>query len=747
MKLELYNWYIEQGFAPIKCRGYNLSVPQSENNPRKNAKIAITKNYTSETFKILTYKECCDWIRLDGWLGWRVHKNIIALDVDKDNNKNIQIEKYLKDNNCTYAIHNTREGKHYFLRTDKEITSNSTCITKLGIEITLKPGMKSYLILEPMEKGERFWDKRISFKDLSIIPDLFLQLNLHNSSEIVDAIISQIKYYYKQGILNGYDVIDMPFGGWLIDSLNVSEEQYCVYFSEIFGKDYDEVRTKQSYINIKNKKDYQSTGTLIKKLQEFNLLHIVKLISLLDLGDKTNQITKIIDEFNKEYSVVDLGGAIKIMREMTSTKKNVTDRIFYSVADFRLKFKYKEYTYHTKDGKKVTVETAVLWFKHQLARRYDQVVFVPGSSHSDNNIYNLWEGYAFDANKGKCDLYLNHIKNIICDNNEEYYEYLLDWMAHVVQFPNIKNGVAVALYGNQGTGKGVFVSNFCKLFGNHYLYMGRPDALTSNFNSQLMNKCVVFADEAFWGGDKNISGILKSMITEDTLRIEYKGQEAFNVNNYIHLIIASNNERTVPAEISERRFFCLKVSDKEMQNNSYFNNILQELEEGGYEALLYFLLNRDISQKNVRKIPKTDALFQQQSNNLTTSEEFILELLNTGDFSIFESSVNSMIGLKEWPKCITSNDLHKIYHLWCKLYNKKYVLSIVKFGKEIINILKLDRKVVKIDNKTHKAWIIPKLDVCKAQLKKYMKNDNIFDTIEEIDEEIENINTDEGAIL
>jgi hypothetical protein len=34
---------------------------------------------------------------------------------------------------------------------------------------------------------------------------------------------------------------------------------------------------------------------------------------------------------------------------------------------------------------------------------------------------------------------------------------------------------------------------------------------------------VVYADEAFWAGDKKAEGVLKAMITEDTIQIEMKG--------------------------------------------------------------------------------------------------------------------------------------------------------------------------------------------------------------------------------
>ena len=48
---------------------------------------------------------------------------------------------------------------------------------------------------------------------------------------------------------------------------------------------------------------------------------------------------------------------------------------------------------------------------------------------------------------------------------------------------------------------------------------------------------LVFADEAFWAGDKASEGALKAMVTEEQLPIEYKGKDVLYVKNHIHLLV------------------------------------------------------------------------------------------------------------------------------------------------------------------------------------------------------------------
>ena len=82
--------------------------------------------------------------------------------------------------------------------------------------------------------------------------------------------------------------------------------------------------------------------------------------------------------------------------------------------------------------------------------------------------------------------------------------------------------------------------------------------------------------------------------TEDSLIVEPKGKDAFQIKNHMRLIIASNNEWVVPAGMEERRFFVLDVCDKNMQNREYFNRIFEQMDNGGREALLYDLLRYNL---------------------------------------------------------------------------------------------------------------------------------------------------------
>lgn len=124
--------------------------------------------------------------------------------------------------------------------------------------------------------------------------------------------------------------------------------------------------------------------------------------------------------------------------------------------------------------------------------------------------------------------------------------------------------------------------------------------------------------------------ILKAIITEETLMIEPKGLDAYPVRNCIRLIMSSNSDWVVPAGADARRYFVLNVSDAKKQDSAYFAAIAAQMENGGQEALLDLLLNRNISKFNVRDVPQTDALAEQKQHSRRDIDRLVEVIAHEG---------------------------------------------------------------------------------------------------------------------
>jgi hypothetical protein len=82
--------------------------------------------------------------------------------------------------------------------------------------------------------------------------------------------------------------------------------------------------------------------------------------------------------------------------------------------------------------------------------------------------------------------------------------------------------------------------------------------------------------------------------------------DAMTEPNCVHLVLASNDDWVVPAGADERRFLVLDVGAAHTQDVAYFGSIVEHMEKnGGREALLHMLMNRDLSQFEVRTVAVT----------------------------------------------------------------------------------------------------------------------------------------------
>ena len=334
---------------------------------------------------------------------------------------------------------------------------------------------------------------------------------------------------------------------------------------------------------------------------------------------------------NERHAVIaDMGGKCRIISEVNDPVLRRSRISKQSFEDFRNRYMNQRVQVGTtKDGQPVYKPAGVWWLAHPMRRQYTSLIFAPGQVVED--AYNLWQGFSCEAIPGdRHEPYLAHIKNNICSGSEAHYRYLIGWLARAVQRPGEQGEVAVVLRGGRGTGKGTFINVFGSLWGRHFMQVSSAAHLVGQFNAHLRDCAVLFADEAFFAGDKQHESVLKTLITEDTKLTEAKGVDAEVAPNYIHLLMASNSDWVVPAGADERRFYVLDVAEDEKQNTRYFGQIRKAMSEGGRESLLHFLLNYDLTGFDVWAVPQTDALRDQKMHSMASEEAWWFERLMDG---------------------------------------------------------------------------------------------------------------------
>ncbi|MFL5281561.1 MAG: primase-helicase family protein [Rhodopila sp.] len=238
--------------------------------------------------------------------------------------------------------------------------------------------------------------------------------------------------------------------------------------------------------------------------------------------------------------------------------------------------------------------------------------------------------------------------------------------------------------GGEGTGKGTLAKVLRHIFGQHGMAISNSKHLTGNFNGHLRDCVFLFADEAFYAGDPSHVGVLKSIITEPHLTIEAKFANPVQMPNFLHLMMASNEEWVVPASLDARRFLVLEVSDTRANDHAYFSEIWAEMDAGGYEAMLHELLNIDLTRFNVRRVPVTDGLQQQKKLSLGTSEAWWCDVLHRG--YVYKSKLGLDDFFGEWHGAMTTEVLHASYSEYAKSRNERHLMAREAFGKFMVRM-------------------------------------------------------------
>jgi hypothetical protein len=112
--------------------------------------------------------------------------------------------------------------------------------------------------------------------------------------------------------------------------------------------------------------------------------------------------------------------------------------------------------------------------------------------------------------------------------------------------------------------------------------------------------------------------------------IEYKGREPIKVENLVRLLVTGNPDWIFPVTMDERRPAVLDIGEEHMRDHAYFSAIDEQMDSGGREALLYHLLNFDLSKVDLRTIPKTSALRDQKIASLSPEDGWWLDVLQSG---------------------------------------------------------------------------------------------------------------------
>lgn len=421
-----------------------------------------------------------------------------------------------------------------------------------------------------------------------------------------------------------------------------------------------------------------------------------------------------VEDMNREWGLVLMGSKAVIVREQPAGP--MEDRLrLISVDAFRTWFLNSYTEVGTEDGKVSGMTWAKRWLAHKKRRQFAGIEFFPnpdGVPGTDGYL-NLWRGFAVAPRQKENGwaILRDHMLNNVCEGDEALFRWVLGWFAHMVQRPRERIGTALVMRGKMGTGKTKVGEIFGSLYPAHYFAVDDPRYVTGQFNAHMASCLLLQAEEAVWAGDKAAEGRLKGLVTSKFQMIEAKGIDPIRLDNFVRLLMTSNEDWVVPAGKDERRFCVLDVNPRCAQNTDYFREMDEQLANGGREALLYDLLHFDLSTVDLRKIPRTGALLEQKLRSLDSVESWWFERLDAGA---------TTSGGRQWLLLVPTRTLFDDYIAVADKVGvrRKSELTAfgIKLGKLVPGLEKVRRFVEVTPGMAERAWCygLPSLEACRA---------------------------------
>jgi len=278
-----------------------------------------------------------------------------------------------------------------------------------------------------------------------------------------------------------------------------------------------------------------------------------------------------------------------------------------------------------------------LWIVDENIMEYEGYDFVPPPTYINSSKYNLFRGFAhekilpyqIDETQIQDDsrIFIKHLWYLSGKNNA-VLNYVIDYLAHMIQEPGELPRTAIVFKSEQGVGKNLFFETFAeKILGDKYL-LSTPniDHILGRF--PLINqKIMVLMDEAngkdsFLANDK-----IKNFITAKTINYEKKGIDGVDIHNCSRMFFFTNNDFPVKIEQTDRRFVVTECSSEIRNNSKYFKALLEAFNnKRKVWSFAQFLLRRNITEwDSVNDRPITQIYKEVQRATVPSEQRFFTD--------------------------------------------------------------------------------------------------------------------------
>ena len=334
---------------------------------------------------------------------------------------------------------------------------------------------------------------------------------------------------------------------------------------------------------------------------------------------------------------------------------------------------------HNSEGGRVPM---VQWLvSSPMVQRVSGICFKPGVNAQlvetkEGVKINTWSGMGTEPHPEPVSdddvfLFTQYIMKVIANNKPERYEWVMAWLADMLQDPGNKPGTCLVLTGKQGAGKTFLGAEVMRalLSDKYYIHFNTLSGLVGTFNHLLDKRIFVQADEAAAYQQKAAAVELKSLITEKTIQVNPKNIKQYSTDNHMRILITSNKKDPVQIDAteSERRFTVFEVGDAYVGNLKHWKVMHDWIaNRTNLAKLARWLMDYKYEKELIQKAFKTKEKMFTQAIQAGVELDWILNCLAEGYLLDplkqehwyeqfheptlnFEAQKYDRISVEEWP--------------------------------------------------------------------------------------------------
>ena len=218
---------------------------------------------------------------------------------------------------------------------------------------------------------------------------------------------------------------------------------------------------------------------------------------------------------------------------------------------------------------------------------------------NQDGIINLFQGFKYEESTSDdftpLEPFLNHMRHIVCNDDEAKYNYIMCWFASIFQKITVKLGTMLIIHGSQGSGKSFPIELFCELLGRNALAnVDDLDKVFGKFNGLIGANLLININEPPEASDKfAYAGKIKSKLTQKKTIKETKGVDQIEIESWANYTMTTNNPNPIMEEKGDRRIIYFATNNEKCGDEQYFNQLChpyQQEQQGEYNAEMMGLL-------------------------------------------------------------------------------------------------------------------------------------------------------------